>query len=216
LKLELSIYSQTQILKNANRQYPIMNKLQIGAAAGIATPIVAFTCISAAIMSYTPFSWTNNALSDLGVATGVTAPIFNVGLLTAGVLAFVFSVFGLLNFSKSRLGKVGAVFFTVVTVALICIGIFNEHYSPTHYIVSIAFFALAPIALFILTASFWRSTHRGLAGFSVALGIVAAMPWFLQFTLNYVPNVAIPETISAVAISAWAVAVSIKMLQTKN
>jgi len=193
-----------------------MNKLRIGAVAGIITPIVAFISISAAIASYAPFSWTNNALSDLGVAKGITAPIFDVGLVAAGVFAFLFSTFGLFSFSKARLGKVGAAFFAAATVALICIGIFNEHYSPTHYIVSIAFFALAPIALFILTASFWRSTHLGLAGFSVALGIVAAMPWFLQLTLNYVPNVAIPETISAVAISAWAVAVSIKMLQTKN
>ncbi len=193
-----------------------MNKLRIGAAAGIATPIVALSCVSVAIASYAPFSWTNNALSDLGVAGGLTAPIFNVGLVVAGVFAFLFSSLGLFNFSKSTLGKVGSAFFVAATVALICIGIFNEHYSPTHYIVSVAFFSLAPIALFILTASFWRGNNQRLAAISVALGVVAAAPWFLQIAFSYVPNVAIPETISAVAISAWAVAVSIKMLQIKN
>jgi hypothetical membrane protein len=204
-----------QILKTANRQYPTMKKLRIGAAAGIATPIVAFSCVSVAIASYEPFSWTNNALSDLGVAKGITAPIFDIGLVAAGVLAFVFSALGLFSFSKSRLGKVGAVFFADAAIALICIGIFNEHYSPTHYIVSVAFFSLAPIALFILTASFWRENHLALAALSIALGVVAAVPWFLQLTINYVPNVAIPETISAVAISVWAVAVSVKMLRMK-
>ena len=208
--------TRMQILKTANQQYPIMNNLRIGAAAGIATPIIALSCVSVAIASYPPFSWTNNALSDLGVVIGITAPIFNVGLVVAGIFAFVFSSLGLFNFSKAKLGKVGSAFFAATTVALICIGIFNENYSPTHYIVSVAFFSLAPIALFILTASFWQGTHRGLAALSIALGIVAAVPWFLQLTIHYVPNVAIPETISAVAISTWAVVVSIKMLWTKN
>jgi len=193
-----------------------MNKLRIGAVAGIITPIVAFISVSAAIASYAPFSWTNNALSDLGVAKGITAPIFDVGLVAAGVFAFLFSTFGLFSFSKARLGKVGAAFFAAATVALICIGIFNEHYSPTHYIVSVAFFALSPIALFILTASFWQGKYRGLSVLTVALGFIAAVPWILQLTNKYVPNVAIPETISAVAVSAWAIAVSVKMLQTKK
>jgi len=193
-----------------------MNKSQIGAFAGIATPIVAFSCILTAVASYAPFSWTNNALSDLGVANGITAPIFNLGLVAAGILAFVFSSLGLFSFSKTPLGKVGAAFFVAATVALICIGIFNEHFSPTHFIVSVAFFALAPIALLILTVSFWRSNHRGLAALSVTLGVVAAAPWFLFAVINYVPGVAIPETISAAAISAWAIVVSVKMLQTNN
>jgi hypothetical membrane protein len=204
-----------QILKTTNSQYPIMNKSKIGASAGIATPIVAFSCVLTAVASYAPFSWTNNALSDLGVVNGITAPIFNLGLVSSGILAFIFSALGLFNFSKTRLGKVGATFFAAATIALICIGIFNEHFSPTHFIVSAAFFALTPIALFILTASFWRRGHRGLAALSVTLGVVAAAPWFLLSITNYVPGVAIPETISAVAISAWAVVVSVKMLQTK-
>jgi len=204
-----------QILKAADRQYKIMNKPKVGAAAGIITPIIALSCVSVAIVSYAPFSWTNNALSDLGVAQGITAPIFNIGLVVAGFFAFVFSVLGLFSFSKARLGKVGSAFFAAAAIALICIGIFNEHYSPTHYIVSVAFFSLAPIALFILTASFWRGNHRGLSALTVAMGFTAALPWILQLAINYVSNVAIPETISAVAISAWAIAVSVKMLQNK-
>lgn len=193
-----------------------MNKLKIGAAAGIASVIVAFSCISAAILSYAPFSWTNNALSDLGVASGVTAPIFNIGLIAAGLFALMFDVVGLYSFCNSRLGKIGAAIFALGIVSLMLIGIFNENYLSAHYLVSVAFFSFAPIGLFVLTASFWRGGHRLLAIFTVALGFVAAVPWLLQLTAPYVPNVAIPESISAGAVSAWAIVLSIKMLRTKS
>ena len=191
-----------------------MNKQKIGAVTGLATPIVAFTCISISIASWPEFSWVDNALSDLGVAPGFTAPVFNFGLTTAGVLAFCFAVLGIYSLLSTRLaGKVGAAFFAAATVALTCIGIFNENFSPTHYIVSVAFFSLAPIGLFILTYALCRSNQRGLAAFSVVIGLIAAVPWILQLTINYVPNVAIPETISAAAISVWAVVLSAKILK---
>jgi hypothetical membrane protein len=194
-----------------------MNKRNIGAAAGLATPIVAFSCISVAISSWSDFNWIDNALSDLGVAPGITAPVFNLGLTTAGVLAFCFATLGIYSFFDKRLiGKVGTAVFAAATVALTCIGIFNENFSPTHYIVSVAFFSLAPIGLFILTYAFWRCSQQGLAIFSVVIGLVAAIPWILQFTINYVPNVAIPETISAVAVSVWAVVLSARLLNRKS
>jgi hypothetical membrane protein len=197
-------------------EQPLSSKplyLRIGGAAGIATPIIAFTCISTAIVTYSPFSWTNNALSDLGVVPGITGPIFNSGLCISGVLAFIFAAIGLFNYFQSLVGKIGSTVFAGATIALIAIGVFNENFSPTHYWVSVAFFVLAPIALFILTCSFALERKWGLAAFSVLIGLVAAVPWILQLTINYVPNVAIPETISAVAVSAWAIVLSIKMFQ---
>jgi hypothetical membrane protein len=191
-----------------------MNKQKIGAATGLATPIVAFTCILISIASWSEFSWIDNALSDLGVAPGFTAPVFNFGLTAAGVLAFCFAALGIYSFLSTRLsGKVGAAVFAAATVALTCIGIFNENFSPTHYIVSVAFFSLAPIGLFILTYAFWRSSQRGLAALSIVIGLIAAIPWILQLTINYVTNVAIPETISAAAVSVWAVVLSVKILK---
>jgi hypothetical membrane protein len=191
-------------------------KLRIGAAGGTTAPIVAFACIIAAIASYPQFSWTNNALSDLGVVTGITGLLFNFGLFTAGVLAFLFAAFGLFTFmGKSSMGKVGSGFFTAATIALICIGVFNENFSPTHYIVSVAFFMLAPIGLFILTCAFYGNRQRGIAAFTVAIGAVAALPWILEFTIHYVPNVAIPETISALAVSVWAIMLARIMLKPK-
>jgi hypothetical membrane protein len=189
---------------------------KIGASSGIVAPIIAFICILIAIVSYPTFSWTNNALSDLGVVSGITSSLFNFGLFVSGVIAFTFSIFGLFTyFEKSLVGKIGSIVFGAATIALIAISVFNENFSPTHYLVSVAFFTLAPIALFILTFGFWFFHQRNIAVFTVAVCVVAALPWILLFTFNYVPNVAIPEFLSASAVSIWAIFLGKKMLSLK-
>ena len=189
---------------------------KIGASSGIIAPIAAFVCILTAIVSYPAFSWTNNALSDLGVVPGITSSLFNFGLLASGVLAFSFAIFGLFAYlGKSLGGKIGSTVFAAATLALIGISVFNENFSPTHYLVSVAFFTLAPIALFILTFGFLLSHQRGMAVFTVLVGVAAAFPWLLLFALNYVPNVAIPEFLSGLAVSAWAIVLGKKMLSSK-
>lgn len=190
----------------------------IGVAAGLAAPIVAFTFIILAIASWPVFSWTNNALSDLGVVEGVTSVLFTIGLCGAGVLAFIFAVLGLYYFlGKSRLGKVGSVFYAMATGALFCIGVFNENFTPpTHFVVSALFFILMPFASFILTCAFYRGNQHRLAFFTLAVGLIAALPWVLQFIVNYVPNVAIPETISGATVAIWIVVLSRKMLKNKQ
>jgi hypothetical membrane protein len=188
---------------------------RLGASAGIVAPILGFACILSAIATYPPFSWTNNALSDLGVVSGVTGALFNFGLVASGFLAFNFAIFGLFTyFGKSWVGKIGSVVFAGATLALIAIGVFNESYSPTHYLVSVTFFMLAPISLFILTSAFWTCSQRRMSVFTVTIGFIAALPWLLLFAFNYVPNVAIPESVSGIAVSAWAIVVGKKMLKT--
>jgi hypothetical membrane protein len=187
---------------------------RIGASTGITAPIVGFTCILTAVASYPAFSWTDNALSDLGVIPGITGPLFNFGLLATGLLTFTFAALGLFTYLKaSWAGKIGSAFFAATAIALMAIGIFNESFSPTHYAVSVAFFAIAPISLFIITVALWLAHHRGMAVFTVSAGVAAALPWILLFALNYVPNVAIPEFASGLAVSAWVLVLGIKMIK---
>jgi len=49
----------------------------VARAAGVAAVAVAFAGILAAVASAPWFSWASNALSDLGVAGGLTATLFN-------------------------------------------------------------------------------------------------------------------------------------------
>lgn len=190
-----------------------MTKQRIGAVAGIVAPILAFSLISASILTYEGFSWANNALSDLGVAPGVTPWLFNFGLVAAGLLSLAFAVLGLLSYlGKHYTGKIGALLFGLSSIALVFIGIFNESFSPTHYLVSVAFFLSAPIALFVLTCALAIYRQYRMAVFTVIIGVVAAVPWILEFTIYWVPNVAIPETISGAAVSAWAIVLGAKIL----
>jgi hypothetical membrane protein len=124
--------------------------LKVSAVCGVAGAVVAFTCILLAVASWSPFSWTNNALSDLGVQAGVTAPIFNGGLIASGALFLAFTA-GLFRFmDKHVLGKAATLLLAVACVMLIAIGVFNENFRPTHYIVSRgAVRVLAPFAAHI-------------------------------------------------------------------
>jgi hypothetical membrane protein len=190
---------------------------RIGAVCGIVTPVLAFTCILTAIASYPAFSWTRNALSDLGVVSGVTGPLFNFGLYVSGFLIFGFAVFGLFTYlGKQWVGKIGAAFFAATGAALVGIGFFPENMVPYHYLFSVAFFVLLPISLLVITGAFALRRQAKMALFTLLTAVVAALPWILYFYIQYVPNVAIPEAISSLAGSVWAVVLGYKMLRAAS
>ncbi len=187
--------------------------LKLSGAAGVITSIIAFTCISLAILWYPDFSWTNNALSDLGVQIGLTTSLFNYGLIVSGLLALVFAVGMFFYLREKILGEAGAAVFILAALALVSIGLFPENVEPMHYYASVAFFLLVPVAMLFLVAGFYQLGRRGVAWFTLLAGLVAAAPWVLQFAVDYVPNVAIPETISAVSASTWSIVVGSIMLR---
>ncbi len=191
------------------------NSLQrIGAASGVVAPIFAFICIMIAIATYPQFSWTSNALSDLGVVSGITGIIFNFGLCACGLLAFNFAVFGMYPYFRGNLaGKVGVGVFAAAAIALICIGIFNENFSPTHYLVSVAFFVFLPMSLLIFTGAFAVNHQTKIAIFTILVAIFAAAPWILYFTVHYASNVAIPEIVSGLAGAIWIITVGYRILE---
>ncbi|MBN1244481.1 DUF998 domain-containing protein [Candidatus Bathyarchaeota archaeon] len=190
---------------------------RIGAVSGIATPILAFTCILTTIASYPAFSWTNNALSDLGIIPGITGPVFNFGLYSSGLFAFNFAVFGLFTYlGNSWVGKIGALTFVATSVALMGIGVFPENAVPYHYLFSVAFFVLLPISLFVITGAFALKRQTKMALFTLLTAVAAATPWILYFAVHYVSGVAIPEFASAVAGSAWTVVLSYKMFKAAS
>ena len=186
---------------------------RIAGLCGVITPLVAFTCILLAIAYSPQFSWTENALSDLGVQEGLTAPLFNYGLIISGAMSLVFAS-GILALLRNKLvGKVGSFTFVLATLALIAIGIFPENVRPMHYFASVAFFALIPIAMLVLTWAFVQIGGSKVALFTLLTAIVAAVPWVIQPAVPYVRGVAIPETISALSASAWAIALGFMMLK---
>ncbi len=186
--------------------------LKIGAASGILTPVLAFTCILMAIASCPEFSWTKNALSDLGIIAGITGPIFNFGLYSSGLSVFSFAVFGLFEYlGKSWLDKIGASTFAATGMSLMGIGFFPENIVPYHYLFSVLFFVLLSLSLFLITGAFAFKDQTKMALFTLLTAGATAIPWILYFFLHFVSGVAIPEFVSAVAGSVWVVLLSYEM-----
>lgn len=190
--------------------------LKVSGVCGILAPIIAFTFISLAIASYSQFSWTENALSDLGVQEGVTAILFNSGLVIGGISALLFA-FGLLNILGDKaLGKVGAALFILVALALTAIGVFPENVKPTHYYVSVMFFVSFPISAFVIGATFVLKADLKMGLFTFLVAIVAAAVWITHWTVGFGSNVAIPETLSAIPAATWSLVLGCKMLRAET
>jgi hypothetical membrane protein len=187
--------------------------LKISGIYGILAPVFAFTFIFLAIASYSPFSWTNNALSDLGVAPGVTAQLFNSGLIVSGIWCFMFAIGLFIILGENVLGRVGVFVFVLACLALVAIGIFPESVRPVHYIVSVMSFVLLPISLLIISGAFWFTGQVRMAAFTLLVAVAAVVPWVLLFSVRYVAGVAVPEFVSALAGAVWIIVLSYKMIK---
>jgi hypothetical membrane protein len=186
---------------------------KVSSVCGILAPIIAFAFILLAIAFYSQFSWTDNALSDLGIVSGATAVFFNSGLIISGVLIILFGLGLPILFDNRLLGKISASAFIIDALALIAIGVFPESAKPMHYYASVAFFVLLPISMLLITATFLLVARRRLALFTLLVAVVAVAVWVVQFSVRFVSGVAIPETISALSGSAWSIVLGFKMLK---
>jgi hypothetical membrane protein len=186
--------------------------LQPNAAAfcGIVGPFYALMSIMIAILlssfGSTPasnwFTWTGNALSDLGhpVLHPTSAIIFNSGLVVGGIVTIFFALGLAISVRKNMLAVVGSGILLIATAALVCVGLFNEAFSPWHYLFSVTLFASMSLSLLVLGAA--MAINKPTRWFGIAtllLGVVAASPWLL---LSWA-HPAIPEIISAVTVYVW-------------
>ena len=189
-----------------------MKRFRIAGIAGLVAPPLVFACILTAIASWPQFNWFNNALSDLGVQNGATSIVFNSGLIIGGLIFIIFAT-GLFNFAaKNGTCYLGSTFFILAALMLIAIGVFNENFSPTHYLLSIGLFVFLPISLLTLTAAYLLAHRFRLAAFTLASAIVAAAIWAFEFAIKYAPGVAIPEFVSGLAGAVWVIGLSYLML----
>jgi hypothetical membrane protein len=185
--------------------------VRVSGGYGVLAPVFAFGSILLAVASYSEFSWLDNALSDLGIVPGITSSIFNSGLAISGVLFLTFTM-GLYFFAgENRAGRVGVFILAAACAALVSISIFPENIKPVHYIASVAFFTLLPIALLTIAGSFWLSHKKQMTLFTLLVALIAAIPWVLQLSLRIFSGVAIPEFVSALAGAVWVAFFAIKM-----
>jgi len=151
--------------------------LKVSGISGVIAPILAFTLILVAIVYSPSFSWTENAPSDLGVQGGVTAVLFNAGLIISGVLAVLFATVLFTLLKGNLLGRIGAFVLVLDAFALTAIGVFPENVKPAHFYASVIFFVLFPISMLFLSAAFLRTSNTKLGFFTLIVAVVAAVVW---------------------------------------
>ncbi len=191
--------------------------LKLSAYFGMISPILTFILIDLAIFYAPWFSWTGNALSDLGVHEE-SAALFNSGLIIGGILNIIFA-FGVMRFYQNQtVGKDGTFFLLLAGIFLASIGIFPET-APNniHYIVSVAFFAAFPMSLLIQSVALMQTPkNRKLGIFTLAIAIIAIIPWAIWMPLKPYEGVAIPELVSATAAATWSIIMGLTLLRGKQ
>ncbi len=187
--------------------------LRVSGVCGVITPLLVLTLIAIAI-TYSPwFSWTENALSDLGVPyknATIPATLFNSSLIIGGFLTLIFTV-GLLEVLPRRIStRTGAYIFASTAFAMSAIGIFPENTGRLHLYVSIAFFTLLAISLLVMgIAVFLDGDTRWKLGLPILLaGMIAGGVWVLPWK-----SAAIPEMTSALSASTISLILGIRMLK---
>jgi hypothetical membrane protein len=181
-------------------------KLRVAGVCGVLNPIIVLTSILLAIY-YSPwFSWTENALSDLGVQ-GTAAILFNSSLVVGGFLTIIFAI-GLREILLNKtLGRIGTLILILDAAVLCAIGIFPETAGDIHLYVSVAFFVLLPISLFLIGATMMQEpSERKLGLFTIIAGVAAATVWMVPWRA-----VAIPEIIAVLAVSVWSIVLGIRL-----
>lgn len=183
-----------------------MSASKIAGLCGVVGPIIAFSSIFLAISLSPWFSWSANALSDLGVS-GTAVSVFNLGLMLSGLLAMVFAAGLFKALGREFLGRAGAVVLFLATIALFGVGLFPETAGEIHFYVSVAFFALLPISFLLIGVCLLMWKHGKKLGYiSILIAGLAVSPWAFSWD-----GVAIPEMISVVFVSAWIMIMGLKL-----
>lgn len=177
---------------------------------GMVTPLFGLFIVAASIWAAPWFSWTANALSDLG-AEGFESVLFNSGLPMTAALMMMFSA-GLFEMTKGDLiGQAGSALHLAASVLLIGIGVANINVEPWHYYVSVGFFVTLPLAVAAIGLFCYRKRMRFYAPLAWGAAVLAAGIWLLPW-----PSVAIPEALSVSFISIWQILLAYWMYTRKE
>lgn len=173
---------------------------------GILVPFVVFATLGFCLAVSPWFTWTNHALSDLGIQRN-TAILFNNGLMLGGILCLIFS----LGLIKILSNKTGAYLLGVSSLALIGIGLFPETIFSLHLLSSASFFILLTIALLIIGMNSKKNLfEKQIGSLALMLATIAISSTVFLFHLD---GVAVSEACACFPAFVWCSFVGIKMIR---
>jgi hypothetical membrane protein len=172
---------------------------------GIIAPIFGLSAVVASTFLWEDFSWSSNALSDIGVSPA--ADIFNYSLILVGILNFVFTIGFVKAYAKDTLFYIGGTILVLGGGSLSLVGIFTEDYGALHSYVSLGYFVLFPIAMIIAGIAFRKMNMQTKGYTSILVGITALfviisaiiLRWHKLLSLGF----AVPEILESIIIAVW-------------
>jgi len=172
---------------------------------GIIAPIFGLSAVIASTFLWEDFSWSSNALSDIGVSPA--ADVFNYSLIIVGILNFIFSIGFVKAYPKNALFYWGGIILISGGGSLSLVGVFTEDYGALHGYVSLGYFVLFPIAMILVGVAFRRMNMQTRGYMSILTGITALfvilsaiiLGWHKLLNLGF----AVPEILESIVIAAW-------------
>jgi hypothetical membrane protein len=172
--------------------------LRLAGFFGIVAPLFGLLIIGMSIWLSPWFSWTGNALSDLGGTDGFEAIVFNSGLAMIAALMMMFST-GLFEMTKGNIiGQIGSGVHLLSSLLLLAIGLVNISIEPWHLYVSVGFFIAFPLSAVIIGYFCFRKKMRFYTLLAWGTAVLAAVIWFLPWGA-----IAIPEALSVSYLGVW-------------
>jgi len=148
------------------------------------------------------FSWTGNALSDLGAAGASTALLFNGTLIFSGLLGIPFALL-LLTVRDRWVRWIGTLLFGAAMPMLALIGVFALP-SSYHGPVAVSFFLLFTIGIFVDGIGAILAGNHVDGALSIGLAVLHVLGWIV-WGIVALEGVALPELVGSAAIWVWVV-----------
>jgi len=166
---------------------------------GVLALAVGWITIILAISINPWFSLAKNALSDLGAVGRENAWIFNSGLILAGTIAALYSIY-LITSARSKLEILASTIFLMSSIHLIMIGAFPEGTYP-HLFVSYWFFLSAGVAVLLFGTAMLVKRDLALGTSLIIISVIgfagaALIPW---------PSIGAVEVFAIILLSIWAI-----------
>lgn len=171
--------------------------------------IASFTIVVTTQIHSDWFSWTSNALSDLGAIGTTDKEIYNIGMILTGLCGSVFGA-GLVQYLKNPLSKLGSLIFISGMFFLVLVGWYESGTDP-HVLVSQMFFGFTALGIFVTgTGEYIGGNDLGYVTLSIVLlGLVLAVWTSVKYS-----GAAIPELVGAISFSIFTLMHAGEMLGT--
>lgn len=181
--------------------------LKISGFSGLILPIVTIASFFISLQGVPNFSWTENAISDLG-RPGEAIYFFNVSMMFIGLLLMIFSLSLFKIFQENKLTNT-IIFFS--SLFLIGIGVFPLP-NPNHIFISGLFFIAFPIGFLLLGMMLINKKNSFLRkmGFYALFNSILAV--FSAFLLLFLKGVAISEALIVIPGFIWCMLFGFKIL----